>query len=167
MEYASFFSGIEAATVAWAPLNWSPVLFSEIDPYCNALFEYYYPDVNNVGDINTAYEEGKLDHYIRWPDVVAGGAPCQAFSVAGKRLGLEDPRGILALQFLRAVKLLRPRWFIFENVPGLLSSNGGRDFGSIVGALAKLVGHCHQVLVGGGAPFVAAHPLYEFLAKAA
>jgi len=79
------------------------------------------------------------DTFKRLPiDLLVGGTPCQSFSVAGLRGGLDDPRGNLALEYLRLVDIKRPRWFVWENVPGVLSSNGGRDFGSLVGAVAKL-----------------------------
>ncbi len=132
MIYGSVCSGIEAVTVAWESLGFRPAWFAEIDPFCSALLAHRYPDVENLGDF-TAIQD------IRSPiDVLAGGTPCQSFSVAGRRGGLEDARGNLAIEFCRLAGRLRPRWIVWENVPGVLSSNGGRDFGSIVGALAEL-----------------------------
>ncbi|MCL4853170.1 MAG: DNA cytosine methyltransferase [Bryobacteraceae bacterium] len=132
MVYGSICSGIEAATVAWEPLSFRPAWFAEIDPFCSALLAHHYPGVPNLGDF-TQINSGTVPI-----DVLAGGTPCQSFSVAGRRGGLEDARGNLAIEFCRLAGRLRPRWVVWENVPGVLSSNGGRDFGSIVGTLAKL-----------------------------
>lgn len=132
MRYLSLCSGIEAATVAWP--DWTPVAFSEIEPFPSAVLAQHYPDVPNLGDmtkINGHDYKGKVD-------LIVGGTPCQAFSVAGLREGLADPRGNLALTFLRLVDEVQPEVFIWENVPGVLSSNKGRDFGSFVGAVAEL-----------------------------
>lgn len=97
MNYISLFSGIEAASVAWASLGWNPVAFSEIEPFCCDLLAKRFPDVPNLGDVAgvdwTEYE-GSVD-------VVIGGSPCQAFSMAGRRLGLMDERGQLMLEFVR------------------------------------------------------------------
>ena len=132
MTYGSVCSGIEAVSVAWEPLGFRPAWFAEIDPFCSALLTHRYPGVENLGDF-TAIDEG------RGPiDILAGGTPCQSFSVAGRRGGLDDARGNLAIEFCRLAGRLRPRWIVWENVPGVLSSNCGRDFGSIVGALAEL-----------------------------
>jgi DNA (cytosine-5)-methyltransferase 1 len=132
MIYGSVCSGIEAVTVAWESLGFRPAWFAEIDPFCAALLAHHYPDVENLGDF-TAIQD------IRSPiDILAGGTPCQSFSIAGRRGGLEDARGNLALEFCRLAGRQRPRWLVWENVPGVLSSNGGRDFGSIIGALAEL-----------------------------
>jgi DNA (cytosine-5)-methyltransferase 1 len=130
--YGSICSGIEAATVAWEPLGFRPAWFAEIDPFCSVLLAHRYPDVENFGDF-TRIEGGTGP-----VDILAGGTPCQSFSVAGRRGGLEDARGNLAIEFCRLAGRLRPRWIVWENVPGVLSSNGGRDFGAILGALAKL-----------------------------
>jgi DNA (cytosine-5)-methyltransferase 1 len=130
--YGSICSGIEAVTVAWESLGFRPAWFAEIDPFCSALLAHHYPGVQNLGDF-TRIKSGAGP-----VDVLAGGTPCQSFSVAGRRGGLEDARGNLAIEFCRLAGRLRPRWIVWENVPGVLSSNGGRDFGSILGALAKL-----------------------------
>ena len=119
-------------TVAWEPLGFRPAWFAEIDPFCSALLAHRYPGVPNLGDFTTI--KGSCGPI----DVLAGGTPCQSFSLAGRRGGLEDARGNLAIEFCRLAGRLRPRWIVWENVPGVLSSNGGRDFGSIVGALAEL-----------------------------
>ena len=132
MIYGSVCSGIEAVTVAWEPLGFRPAWFAEIDTFCSALLAHHYPDVPNLGDFR------KIQAYRGAVDVLAGGTPCQSFSVAGQRGGLDDPRGNLAIEFCRLAGRLRPRWVVWENVPGVLSSNGGRDFGAILRTLAKL-----------------------------
>jgi DNA (cytosine-5)-methyltransferase 1 len=143
MRYLSVCSGIEAATVAWHPLGWQPVGFSEIEPFPSAVLAHHYPDVPNYGDL-TRYQEWNLDGAA---ELVVGGTPCQSFSVAGLRQGMADPRGNLALTFLGLVDRVRPRWVVWENVPGVLSSNGGRDFGAFLGALAQLgYGFAYRVL---------------------
>lgn len=140
MRYVSVCSGIEAATVAWHPLGWSPLLFAEIAPFPSKVLAHHYPEVQNVGDFTTIPSRSDCD-------LLVGGTPCQAFSVAGLRAGLADARGNLALEFMRLADRLRPRWIVWENVPGVLSSNGGRDFGSILGALAELgYGFAYRVL---------------------
>lgn len=142
MKYLSVCSGIEAATMAWGPLGWRAVAFSEIEPFPCAVLAHHYPDVPNWGDM-TRFQE--------WPDadvdVLVGGTPCQSFSVAGLRKGLADPRGNLALTYLAIADRYRPDWLVWENVPGVLSSNGGRDFGSFLGGLANLgYGFAYRVL---------------------
>lgn len=80
-------------------------------------------------------------------DVIVGGSPCQSFSIAGQRLGMDDPRGNLALHYLRIVREVKPSWFVFENVPGLLSSNGGEDFAIFLGEVAKCgYGFAYRIL---------------------
>ena len=118
--------------MAWEQLGFRPAWFAEIDPFCSALLAHRHPGVPNLGDFTTI--KGSCGPI----DVLAGGTPCQSFSLAGRRGGLEDARGNLAIEFCRLAGRLRPRWIVWENVPGVLSSNGGRDFGSIVGALAEL-----------------------------
>lgn len=131
MNYISLFSGIEAASVAWGQLGWEPVAFAEIEPFCCDLLKMRFPDVPNLGDVSgvdwTEYE-GSVD-------VVIGGSPCQSFSTAGRRLGLMDDRGKLMLEFVRCVREVKPRWVIWENVPGVLSQDGGRAFGTLLGEL--------------------------------
>jgi DNA (cytosine-5)-methyltransferase 1 len=132
MIYASVCSGIEAVSVAWEPLGFQPAWFAEVDPFCSGLLAHHYPQVSNRGDFTRIQPDGTAI------DILAGGTPCQSFSIAGRRGGLDDARGNLALDFCQLAGRLRPRWIVWENVPGVLSSNGGRDFGSIIGALAKL-----------------------------
>jgi DNA (cytosine-5)-methyltransferase 1 len=142
MRYLSVCSGIEAATSAWHHLGWEPVAFSEIEPFPSAVLQHHYPNVPNWGD---------MTQYKNWPDatinLLVGGTPCQSFSVAGLRKGLEDPRGNLMLTFLGIADRYRPKYIVWENVPGVLSSNGGRDFGSFLGALGELgYGWAYRVL---------------------
>jgi DNA (cytosine-5)-methyltransferase 1 len=143
MKYLSVCSGVEAATVAWHSLGWQPVAFSEIESFPSAVLAHHYPNVPNLGDM-TKYKEWNLNESI---DILVGGTPCQSFSVAGLRKGLEDPRGNLALTYVGILDKFRPQWFIWENVPGVLSSGGGRDFGSFLGAVAECgYGFAYRVL---------------------
>lgn len=142
LRYLSVCAGIEAATVAWHPLGWAAVAFSEINPFACAVLAHHYPDVPNWGDM-TQFQE--------WPDavvdVLVGGTPCQSFSVAGLRAGLADPRGNLMLTYLAVADRYRPEWLVWENVPGVLSSDKGRAFGSFLGGLAELgYGWAYRVL---------------------
>jgi len=142
MNYLSVCSGIEAATVGWHSLGWQPVAFSEIEPFPCAALAHHYPDVPNWGDM-TKFKE--------WPDaaidVLVGGTPCQSFSVAGLRKGLDDPRGNLMLTYLAIAAKYRPKWVVWENVPGVLSSNGGNDFASLLQGLGELgYGFAYRIL---------------------
>lgn len=129
MKYLSVCSGVEAASVAWEPLDWEPVAFSEIEPFPSAVLAERFPDVPNLGDM-TKYEEWNIPAI----DLLVGGTPCQAFSVAGKRGSLEDDRGNLCLTFCRMADYFRPRWVLWENVPGVLSTTDNA-FGSFLAAL--------------------------------
>jgi len=143
MKYLSVCSGVEAATVAWHGLGWKPIAFSEIEPFPSAVLAHRFPNVPNVGDM-TKYKEWNLNDSI---DLLVGGTPCQSFSVAGLRKGLEDPRGNLMLTYVGILDKFRPKWCVWENVPGVLSSNGGRDFGAFLGALVELgYGFAYRVL---------------------
>ncbi len=143
MNYLSVCSGVEAATVAWHDLGWKPVGFSEIEKFPSEVLAHHYPHVTNYGDM-TKYKEWNINEPV---ELLVGGTPCQSFSVAGLRKGLEDPRGNLALVFCGILNHFRPKWFIWENVPGVLSSSGGRDFGSFLGAVAELgYGFSYRVL---------------------
>ena len=142
LRYGSVCSGVEAATVAWHPLGWEPQWFSEIEKFPSAVLAHHYPNTPNLGDM-TAFKE--------WPndpiDVLVGGTPCQSFSVAGLRKGLDDPRGNLMLTYLAIAARYQPNWLVWENVPGVLSSNRGRDFGTFLGALGQLgYGFAYRVL---------------------
>ena len=131
MKYLSVCSGIEAASVAWEKLGWKPVAFSEIEPFPSAVLNHHWPEVPNLGDM-TKYESWKFEEAI---DVLVGGTPCQAFSVAGLRKGLADPRGGLSLTFVNIADHFNPKWILWENVPGVLSSRDN-GFGCFLGALA-------------------------------
>lgn len=126
MRYVSVFSGVEAATLAWDQLGWEPVAFSEIDPFPSAVLAERFPDVPNLGDI-TQIDWSRIGAV----DLVVGGSPCQSFSVAGKREGLAGASGLM-FEYIRCVRELRPRWFVWENVPGALSSEGGAAFGQLL-----------------------------------
>ena len=135
MRFGSVCSGIEAASVAWQPLGWKAAWLSEIDPFACAVLAHRYPDVPNLGDMTKLsdreeYRESEID-------VLVGGTPCQSFSLTGKRLGLDDPRGKLTLAFCEIAKEKQPPWIVWENVDGVLSSGGGRDFGAFLGKLAE------------------------------
>ncbi|MFN7341282.1 MAG: DNA cytosine methyltransferase [Opitutia bacterium] len=133
MIYGSVCSGIEAATVAWEPLGWRAAFFSEIEAFPRAVLHHRFPHVPLHGDFTTI----KADEYEPI-DLLVGGTPCQSFSIAGLRGGLGDDRGNLSLQFLRLADRTRARWVLWENVPGVLSSFQGRDFGAIVTGLVEL-----------------------------
>lgn len=142
MRYGSVCSGIEAATVAWDPLGWEPAFYSDIEQFPRALLKHHYPDVPLHGDFTTIKEKqyGSIE-------LLVGGTPCQSFSVAGLQRGLDDDRGNLALEFLLLAERENPDWLLWENVPGVLSSNEGRDFGAFLGGLAKLgYGFAYRVL---------------------
>jgi DNA (cytosine-5)-methyltransferase 1 len=142
VRYIDVCSGISAPTMAWKPLGWQALCFAEIEAAPRAVLAHHYPDVPLRGDFTEieGTEYGPVD-------LLVGGTPCQSFSVAGLRGGLADDRGNLALQFARLAQRARPRWVVWENVPGVLSSNGGRDFGAILGALAELgYGLAYRVL---------------------
>ncbi len=144
VRYLSVCSGIEAASVAWHPLGWEAVGFSEIETFPAAVLAHHFPTVPNFGDLTRHAQWNLAPGTV---DLVVGGTPCQSFSVAGLRAGMEDPRGNLALTFLALVNRTRPRWVLWENVPGVLSSNGGRDFGAILGALGELgYGWAYRIL---------------------
>jgi DNA (cytosine-5)-methyltransferase 1 len=136
MRYLSLFSGIEAASCAWAPLGWSPVAFAEIDPFACAVLKHHYPDVPNLGDVCGITPAMLRD--LGPVDVVIGGFPCQDLSVAGLRAGFGGVRSSLFFEMVRIVHELRPTVFVWENVPGLLSSNRGRDFAAVLMALDRI-----------------------------
>jgi len=143
MKYLSVCSGIEAASVAWHDIpGWEPVAFSEIEKFPSQVLAHHFPNVPNLGDM-TKFKEWKLNEPI---DLLVGGTPCQAFSVAGLRKGLADPRGNLTLTFVAMADHFRPRWIIWENVPGVLSDKSGA-FGSLLGGLAEIgYGWSYRVL---------------------
>lgn len=130
MRYISIFSGIEAASVAWEPLGWQPVAFSEIDEFPSAVLRKRFPNVPNLGDIT------KVDWspYRGAVDLVVGGSPCQSFSIAGKREGLAGASGLM-FEYIRCVREVMPKWFIWENVPGAFSVERGQAFEQLLSEL--------------------------------
>ncbi|MCK1786074.1 DNA cytosine methyltransferase [Pseudomonas sp. TNT11] len=141
--YGSVCSGIEAATQGWHPLGMRAAWFAEIEPFPSAVLAHHYPDVPNHGDM-TKLAALVLAGKIPAPDVLVGGTPCQAFSVAGMREGLTDPRGALtikyveladAVDYVRAINGKPASVIVWENVPGVLSDKGNA-FGCFLGALA-------------------------------
>lgn len=142
MRYLSVCSGIEAATAAWHSFGWQAAAFSEIEPFPCSVLKHHYPAVPNLGD---------MTKFKGWPDanidVLVGGTPCQSFSVAGLRKGLDDPRGNLMLTYLAIAERYCPTWVAWENVPGVLSIDDGRAFGALLGGLAKLgYGFAYRIL---------------------
>ena len=143
MNYLSVCSGIEAATVAWHHMGWKPVGFSEIEKFPSQVLAHHYPQVTNFGDM-TKYKEWQIDGTV---GLLVGGTPCQSFSIAGLRKGLSDPRGNLALTYVGILDHFRPKWFIWENVQGVLSSGQGRDFAAFLTALGIIgYGWSYRVL---------------------
>jgi DNA (cytosine-5)-methyltransferase 1 len=141
VNYLSVCSGIEAATAAWHPLGWAPIAFSEIEPFPSAVLSTHYPAIPNLGDMTKFHDWPSFS-----PNIVVGGTPCQAFSVAGLREGLADPRGNLTLTFLGVVARYMPQWIVWENVPGVLSDRTNA-FGQFLAGLAKLgYGWAYRVL---------------------
>ena len=144
MNYLSVCSGIEAATVAWHEMGWNPLAFSEIEKFPSQVLAHHYPNTPNLGDM-TKFKE--WDFGTNRLDLLVGGTPCQSFSIAGLRKGLDDPRGNLALTYVAILDKFRPKWCVWENVPGVLSSGGGRDFASFLTALGQLgYGWSYRVL---------------------
>lgn len=142
LRFGSVCSGIESASVAWEPMGWRASFLSEIEPFPRSVLAHHYPDVPLHGDFTTI-KKGQYDGI----NVLVGGTPCQSFSVAGLRKGLDDPRGNLMLGYLALADKYRPEWLVWENVPGVLSSNGGRDFGTFLGGLGQLgYGFAYRVL---------------------
>lgn len=137
MRYLSVCSGIEAASVAWGPLGWQAAAFSEIEPFPSAVLAHHYPDVPNLGDMTTLPERIASGD-VEAPDILCGGTPCQSWSVAGKRGGADDPRGQLTFSFLRIAEVAKPRFIVWENVPGILSVDKGRPFCQFLDGLLAL-----------------------------
>ena len=144
MKYLSVCSGIEAATVAWHHMGWEPVGFAEIEKFPAQVLAHHYPSVPNYQDL-TKHEQWPIERGA--VDLLVGGTPCQSFSVAGLRGGMADARGQLSFEYVHLAARLRPRWIVWENVPGVLSSGRGRDFGSFLGALGELgYGYAYRTL---------------------
>ena len=143
MRYLSVCSGIEAATVAWHHMGWKPVGFSEIEPFPSKVLNHHYPETPNFGDM-TKFKEWNINDPV---ELLVGGTPCQSFSVAGLRKGLADPRGNLMLTYLAMADYFKPKWLLWENVPGVLSSNRGHDFAALLQGMAELrYGFAYRVL---------------------
>ncbi len=153
--YGSVCSGIEAATCAWHGLGWTPKFFSEIEKFPSGVLAHHYGSnmpgeplakngIPNHGDFT------KIGSDAGPVDLLVGGTPCQSFSVAGKRLGLDDPRGNLALEFLALARRLNARWILWENVPGVLSSrsdDGSHDFATFLSFVQQCgYGFAYRVL---------------------
>lgn len=153
LTYGSVCSGIEAVSVAWDGLNLKPIWFSEIEPFPCAVLAHHYPNIPNHGDMTTLPER-ILSGEIETPDILVGGTPCQAFSVAGLRNSLNDERGNLTLVFVRilnAINTIRRRSglpdaiVLWENVPGVLSTRDNA-FGCF---LAALLGESKELIPTG------------------
>lgn len=168
LSFLSVCSGIEAASLAWEPLGWKAIGYSEIEPFpCHVLHHRFgagrpifmpAPDeaglsakdrkaraaairaVAKLPEVGRVPNFGDMTQFDRWPDaafdVLVGGTPCQDYSVAGLRLGMAGSRGQLTLTYVEIAARYRPRWFVWENVPGVLSSNGGRDFARFLGEIS-------------------------------
>jgi DNA (cytosine-5)-methyltransferase 1 len=143
IRFGSVCSGIEAASVAWNPLGWEAAWLSEVDPHASATLKHHYPDIPNYGDM-TKLPERILSGEIEAPELLCGGTPCQAFSVAGLRKSLDDSRGNLTLKFvevanaidaIRNGRTLEPCVIFWENVPGVLNTEDNA-FGCFIAGLA-------------------------------
>ena len=145
MNYVSLCDGIGAVCVAWQPLGWRCQWTSEIEPFPIAVVEHHWK-LPNLGDMTKIDGMKAVEQYGR-PDLVCGGTPCQSFSVAGLRKGMADPRGNLALVFLRLVDTLRPRWVVWENVPGLFAHRYRIGLIAFLRELSEIgYGFCWRVL---------------------
>ncbi|MFB1117572.1 DNA cytosine methyltransferase [Dickeya dadantii] len=154
LQYGSVCSGIEAVSLAWEPLGLQAAWFSEVDPFPNAVLAYRYPHIPNLGDI-TRIADRVQNGEITAPDILVGGTPCQAFSIAGTRRGLNDPRGALTLSYVELANVIDqtriknhqlPATLVWENVSGVLSDRSNA-FGCLLGALA---GESHALEPPGG-----------------
>ena len=137
LSFGSVCSGIEAASVAWQPLGWKAAWFSEIEPFPSAVLAHHYPDVPNLGDMTTLPARIRSGE-VAAPDLLCGGTPCQAFSVAGLRRSLDDARGNLSLTFCEianAIDAIKPAIIFWENVPGVLNTKDNA-FGCFLAGLA-------------------------------
>lgn len=144
MNFATVCSGIGAVELAFSSVGMTPVFASEIDSYPREVLTYRFPGLRVFGDF-TKISGDEADAKV---DCVAAGTPCQSFSVAGKKLGMGDPRGQLALEYLRfSTRIGRPRWLLWENVPGVLTSDKGRDFAAFLSAVEQCgYGYAWRVL---------------------
>lgn len=154
MKYGSVCSGIEAASKAWEPLGWKPAWFSEIEPFPSAVLAHHWPEVTNLGDMTKIADAVRAGD-VEAPDVLVGGTPCQAFSIAGLREGLSDDRGQLTLSYVELANAIDTKRrelgepesiIVWENVPGVLSSKDNA-FGCF---LAGLAGESSELQPAGG-----------------
>ncbi|EMN5860606.1 phage N-6-adenine-methyltransferase [Pluralibacter gergoviae] len=154
MIYGSICSGIEAATVAWEPLGWKAAWFSEIEAFPSAVLAERWPEVVNLGDMTKIAAAVRAGD-VQAPDVMVGGTPCQAFSIAGLRNGLADARGQLTLSYVELANAIDDKRiehgeeeaiFVWENVPGVLTSHDNA-FGCF---LAGLAGESCELKPSGG-----------------
>ena len=157
LRYLDVCSGISAPTVAWQSLGWTCAGYAEIETFPRAVlverhgatpvdWEHRYRSGSNVVPLFGDFTQIKA-HHVGPIDLLVGGTPCQSFSVAGLRGGLDDERGNLALEYLRLADRTRPRWLVWENVPGVLSIDGGQAFGAILGGMGELgYGVAYRVL---------------------
>lgn len=142
MRVGSLFAGIGGFDEGFRRAGMTTVWMVEIDPWCRRVLARHFPEAQLYEDVRTV---GRDD--LEPVDLICGGFPCQDLSVAGRRAGLAGERSGLFFEFMRIVAELTPRWVLIENVPGLLSSNGGRDMGTVLGTLAKLgYGYAYRVL---------------------
>ena len=167
MNYGSICSGVEAASLAWRSLGWTPKFFAEVEPFPSAVLCERFGATRPLRPLDPADAENAKDRKLResWAgqiaelpvvgkipnlgdftrirktdydeniDLLVGGTPCQSYSVAGLRKGLADPRGNLALEFVRLAYRTGVRWVVWENVPGVLSSGNGKDFAGFLSLL--------------------------------
>ena len=137
MRYLSLFSGIEAASVAWRDLGWEPVAFCEIEEFPSAVLSYRFPNVPNLGDI-TKVDWGEFNKQHGTVDLIVGGSPCQSFSVAaGANRTSLDGKSNLMFEYLRTINDVRPKWIVWENVPGVLNTKDDA-FGQLLGTLQEI-----------------------------
>jgi len=134
MNYVSLCDGIGAAHCAFRPLGWNCLAVAEIDAQCNAVIKHHF-NFKNYGDITNKKVPGKIRSDK--PDLIIGGTPCQSFSVAGKRQGLGDPRGRLLYRFATIIQASQPRWIVWENVLGAISSDHGDAFSKFIHYLTE------------------------------
>lgn len=140
VRYLSLFSGVDAASLAWEEFGWECVAFAEIEKFPREVLKQRWPSVPNLGDV-TKITEATIAALGRI-DIVVFGSPCQDLSLAGKRKGFDGERSGLFFDAMRLVRYARRwngcRFALWENVFGAFSSNKGRDFAAVVGAMAGL-----------------------------
>lgn len=142
MRFLSVCSGLGGAELAFTPLEWECAAVCEIDSSACAVLKERFPTVPNLGDFTKIGVED-----VGTIDLLVGGTPCQDFSVAGLRAGMDGDRGQLTIEFARLAERLRPRWLVWENVPGVLSVDNGRAFGTFLRILGKFgYGFAYRIL---------------------